>query len=401
MREMLMLGAGTSIEAGVPGAYEMTTKIIESFDPAVINPDLAWMKHPRIPRSHPPLQYGRRYSQSGQQIDLFKTTYPIYHVLTFVLGGLLMQRGLDGRLPTDQVNVEELFSAVELLSQRNQLEAAPFVGSWHPMVDILDDRYSQYFASRYYSSSEWTFWETLHIPVAGYGKGEVFLATVEEMIKRLRGIVWIDDPKKVDYLKPIARLAQSQAALAIATLNYDNGVELMSKSCNVQCSTEITEWSSLRRFAFDGDGISLLKLHGSVDWSLATDQSDNQRRFPAYAIKQVNPKSEKQSYTPALVFGQRNKLTSDGPFSGLLEAFRRKLSEAETLTIVGYSLRDDHINEEIKRWVNLTPNFKLRIVDPAFERNESPFAAELTRCCANQLEIIPEKASAGLDKLFR
>ena len=41
---MLLLGAGTSIEAGVPGAYAMTRRIVESFDPSTISPELEWMK---------------------------------------------------------------------------------------------------------------------------------------------------------------------------------------------------------------------------------------------------------------------------------------------------------------------------------------------------------------------
>src|SRR5271166_5645151 len=194
---MLLLGAGTSIEAGVPGAYAMTRRIVESFDPSTISPELEWMKAHRVPgqRQGPSWGYSQSYSLSGQQIDIFKEYYPIYHVLTFVLGGLLMQRGIVGQLPTELVNVEELFSAVQLLAQRNQLEVAPFVGSWHPMVHLLDDRYSQRYADRYYSSTEeQRFWETLRIPIAGYGKGEVFLMTSEAMTKRLREIVWIEDP---------------------------------------------------------------------------------------------------------------------------------------------------------------------------------------------------------------
>jgi hypothetical protein len=400
MREMLLLGAGASVEAGVPDAYAMTTRIIESFDPGATSPDLEWIKHPLAPQLSPPLEYGRTYNLSGQALELFKTNYPIYHVLTFVVGGLLMQRGIDGRLPEGQINVEELFSAVELLSQRNQLEASPFVGSWHPMVDILDDRYSDHFAHRYYPSQEYRFWNTLRIPVAGYGRGEVFLAAVEEMVKRLRNIVWIDDPAKVDYLAPIAALARQQGSLAVATLNYDNGIELMSKACELPCATEITEWSTRQSFLYDNEGISLLKLHGSVDWSVTATKPDAERKFPTYTICEVRPNDDNKAYAPALVFGQRNKLKSEGPFLDLLGAFRRKLSDAEKLTIVGYSLRDGHVNEEIKRWVNLRPDAKIRIVDPGFNTTGHSFGSELARCCTTGLEIIREKAGAALRRLY-
>jgi len=401
---MLLLGAGTSIEAGVPDAYTMTRTIVESFDPAKISPKLEWLKAHRVPgqRQGPSSGYSQSYSLSGHQIAIFKEYYPIYHVLTFVLGGLLMQRGIVGQLPRELVNVEELFSAVQLLAQRNQLEVAPFVGSWHPMVHLLDDRYSQRYAGRYYSSTEeQRFWEELRIPIAGYAKGEVFLMTSEAMTKRLREIVWIDDPRKVEYLKPIASLVGRLGKLTIATLNYDNGIELMSHSNRIQFSTGIEKWSSQGRFDFEDDGISLLKLHGSIDWIVGSDEPDAKRKFPQYTIRQVNKiRDEKQNYNLALVFGQRNKLTNEGPFLDLLEEFRRSLLVADTLTIVGYSFRDDHINAEIKRWINLTPNFRIRIVDPGFESNDARFALDLKHLCFRQLEIISDKASVGLERLL-
>ncbi len=61
------------------------------------------------------------------------------HVISFVIGGLLFQQGIRGDDPLSEgVNVEELFNAVLLLAERNTLEAAPFVGSWHSMVQEFD-----------------------------------------------------------------------------------------------------------------------------------------------------------------------------------------------------------------------------------------------------------------------
>ena len=209
-------------------------------------------------------------------------------------------------------------------------------------------------------------------------------------------------PNKVKYLSPIAALAQRQGKLTVATLNYDNSVELMSKSHGIQCNTGIAEWSSHRSFTFDGNGISLLKLHGSIDWSVEHNlQGPNQQqRFSQYVVRQVDPKKDQKVYTPALLFGQRNKLRSEGPFSDLLGAFRRRLSESESVTIVGYSMRDDHVNEEIKRWVNLTPNFTLTVVAPYFVTNESSFAKELRRCCNRTLKIISDKAGSALAERY-
>lgn len=109
--------------------------------------------------------------------------------------------------------------------------------------------------------------------------------TSEAMTKRLREIVWIDDPRKVEYLKPIASLVGRLGKLTIATLNYDNGIELMSHSNRIQFSTGIEKWSSQGRFDFEDDGISLLKLHGSIDWIVGSDEPDAKRKFPQYTIR--------------------------------------------------------------------------------------------------------------------
>jgi len=102
---MVLLGAGASVDAGVPDAYGMTNAIAKRFrgDPVL-------KKHA--------------------------------HVISFVVGGLLFEAGKNNQDPlTAGVNVEELFNAVQLLAERNTLEAAPFVGSWHAMIEEFDKTY--------------------------------------------------------------------------------------------------------------------------------------------------------------------------------------------------------------------------------------------------------------------
>lgn len=104
MNEMLLLGAGASKEAGIPTAFEMTRSISD-----------------QIRKDWP--EYGR--------------------VISYVVGGLLFDGGQRNEDPlAGQINVEALFNAVQLLAERNSLEAAPFIGSWHPMVEQFDKRSS-------------------------------------------------------------------------------------------------------------------------------------------------------------------------------------------------------------------------------------------------------------------
>ena len=74
MDEMILLGAGASVDAGVPHAYGMTESIVKQF------------------RNDPSLEkYG--------------------HVVSFVIGGLLFEAGKNNEDPLNcGVNVEQLFS---------------------------------------------------------------------------------------------------------------------------------------------------------------------------------------------------------------------------------------------------------------------------------------------------
>jgi hypothetical protein len=104
MQDMVLLGAGASVVAGVPHAYAMDKQ------------------------DYP------RFRTGG---SLLSYICPCRQVCCSV--GLLFQQGIRGSNPLDSgVNVEEFFSAVQLLAERNELEAAPFVGSWHAMVEELD-----------------------------------------------------------------------------------------------------------------------------------------------------------------------------------------------------------------------------------------------------------------------
>src|SRR2546421_5268467 len=101
MKEMFLLGAGASVDAGVPDTYDMTKRINERF----------------------------RQDQKTRVESL---------VISLALGGLVFQAGVRGEDPTAGVNVEDLFSAIELLAGRSTSEVAPFISSWHPRVDELD-----------------------------------------------------------------------------------------------------------------------------------------------------------------------------------------------------------------------------------------------------------------------
>lgn len=314
MQDMVLLGAGASVEAGVPHAYAMTNRIIHDFE-----------QDP--------------YSRTSA------------HVAKFVVGGLLFQQGIRGSNPLDSgVNVEEFFSAVQLLAERNELEAAPFVGSWHAMVEELDqespaslrlepllnaiyeairDEILEAFGQTPSSSdmkqiddtlqkavaviveaslrkktptlhpgkrlgksvndylsevvAKWSARLKQHRPRPDFkfrqafqqavsdsqlrpGEGRVFDRTAALMIQSLKRLVWVTDEEKVTYLMPLVVSARQYPRFVIATLNYDNCVELAAQTSQIPYDTGISHWSKTGEFDMAGEGLRLLKLHGSIDW---------------------------------------------------------------------------------------------------------------------------------------
>ena len=83
MKRIILLGAGASVDAGIPTAIGMTEKMISHF------------------------------KESGLTKEL--------KVLTFIVGGLLFKAGIHGENPSSGVNIEEVFSAIELLANRSDL----------------------------------------------------------------------------------------------------------------------------------------------------------------------------------------------------------------------------------------------------------------------------------------
>lgn len=457
MSEMLLLGAGASIEAEVPGAFAMTEKIVANL------------------RANP------RFEKQA-------------HALSYVVGGLLFEAGKNNVNPlAPAINVEDLFNAVQLLAERSTLEAAPFIGSWHSFIEELDKIYPSqpsgnlqrliydavskeilsafsqsppsFGTNKIDSALSSTIKKTFEAAVknrsaslsssdsvggaveryvkdltgkwssklkspslsgsdkiegqitrrikasqARTGQGRIFHQTNELMVAALKDLVWIEDANKVAYLAPLLNALEHQGRLVVATLNYDNSVELLSTSQNVACHTGIFEWSAQGRFEVLGAGLHLLKLHGSIDW-LREDDELSDGRMPIVTIRQLAPQEVKRlDLRPAVIFGNRNKLTAEGPFLDLLRAFQDELARSQTLTVVGYSFRDPHINVYISQWLNGDVNRILRIVNGSnfnqrtrFESDTPPYVRDLLKFAganSQRVQIVGEYAGTGLKLLY-
>jgi hypothetical protein len=202
--------------------------------------------------------------------------------------------------------------------------------------------------------------------------------------------------------------------LTIATLNYDLGIERSAEAAGVPCATGVESWINTGRWDWPSAGIRLLKLHGSINWTWA-DTQDRPGHLPQRAIF-LDDELENDYYSqPALVFGQRGKLRAEGPFLSLLGELEALMSGASRLVIVGYSFRDDHVNEIIQRWTSEDLARTITVVDPYWPEQfygdaRREFRATMSRHLnppqhapdefAPRLQIIRDVCSAALPDLF-
>ncbi|MCA1576161.1 MAG: SIR2 family protein [Acidobacteria bacterium] len=251
----------------------------------------------------------------------------------------------------DCVDFELLYNALLQIAEYDSPEFAPFVETWDPFIktNVTPER----------------LWNIrLH------------------MRRTLEELAMLRDDKKVEYLTPILTLLKKQPRLVVATLNYDNAVELLARDNSVPCDTGIKDWIEKDMFDFSGDGLKLLKLHGSVYWRWTEPITTYDLKMEHREIRYIEHYTDRFSTmvaveTPMVIYGQRNKLTTEGIFLDLLRQFDKELSNSDLLTVIGYSFRDEHINFFITKFLNSDESNVIRVVMPDFQTSTVEFVDRL------------------------
>jgi hypothetical protein len=231
--------------------------------------------------------------------------------------------------------------------------------------------------------------------------GKLFKTAAAAMISKLVDMVWITDPPKVSYLVPLVEYAEYNKS-SIVTLNYDNAIELAGHTTGVEIDTGFDEWSNSGEFVFDENKTPLLKLHGSIDWALSPGKQSGEKPLPFQVIHKVNPdEMKKRRFRPEVLFGAKNKLTARGPYLSLLRSFETSLSRADLLTVIGYSFRDEHVNEFISNWFNGNQSASIRIIDPKLtSRDNGYLEALLDGPGRTRVQSIKNTAEVAIAELF-
>lgn len=320
-----LLGAGASVEAGVPAAAEMV-----------------------------------------QRMHTSVSTPSTRRALEVAIAGLQAHNSIHRGSPYAPIDVEELYSTLLELAGRHTHRLSPFVGSWGHHVSAAEETEAHVSArdaareigyllqGRNRSGSDTpntsVFQSALEAMVkdAIRGDAQPFKAAARHVMELLITLSTIDDLGDVDYLSPFVATA-TRRPLWIASLNYDLGIELSAQQLGIDVEIGVTRGS----VDFPAAPITLAKLHGSIDWRTGDDGTIS--------------RAEGRLFHPTLIFGSGNKLRVDGPFLDLLFAFRSRLDHTDELHVCGYSFRDDHVNHLIDNWLRRSSRRQLMVFDPALD----------------------------------
>ena len=351
-RTVYLLGAGASRDAGLPVSMGLTQRIGE-----LIQED----------ESFEPSPY-------GYDPPVGPLTQAYYAAIANIQAG----DAYKGR-PPGGVDIERLFTTIQMLATASELEIAPFVQQWRePFPSRSDMSEWSWFieeALRYSRSMREGRQETFgNSGPPAPSVSETYRKLCEVVHEKLKSALTPDSESAHDYL---TGLFQSRPT-RIATLNYDIGVENASANAELLVDTGIENWKGGMSWEWSGDAdIRLLKLHGSINWGRPYFEGGS---VTADLPKMTDVKSSEYILNDGLwhdlqpvglVFGLRGKLRPDGPFLAMLSEFWSWLLNADRLVAIGYSFGDEHINALIEDWIESRNGCVLEIVDPSVPKSRS------------------------------
>ena len=206
---LVLLGAGASVEAGIPHSATMVRAIEQS-----VNDSNDW----------------RGFNQ----------------LYNYVRSAIFYAEGIRGRFGADvPYNIERLVEVLDELSRREEHPLYPFVGAWNPRL----------------------------IQVAGDDFQEVskFREAIVERLRR--DWIEISDYEKARYFDGLLRFQKElNHPLRVFTLNYDLCVEKISQNTDNELpergfdEQRNWKWQLFEESEGNEKRLFLYKMHGSIDW---------------------------------------------------------------------------------------------------------------------------------------
>ena len=202
---IFLLGAGASVEAGIPDSNNMVQKIHR-----LVSNDEAWK--------------------------------PFRGLYYYLRSSIFYAEGLEGRFGSDVLyNIESLVNVLDELDKRERHTLYPFVGAWSPkLLDVAGKEFENV---------------------------RKFRSKIIDILRSQW--VQLERKEDAYYYRGILRFQESYGhPIRVFSLNYDLCVEEICEFSSVErgFSEREWEWRQFDETLEDPKPLMLYKLHGSLDW---------------------------------------------------------------------------------------------------------------------------------------
>ena len=230
-------------------------------------------------------------------------------------------------------------------------------------------------------------------------------AKVKKIYGGLFDVIPFDGPRLQLSNPDVRNQGQERSVLAnsvIATTNYDLAVETYFRGMRQRLNDGFAfmEFDQLYYFSPPqiraGMPLKLIKLHGSINWFLQEDGEIVQR------IEEPSGREffEQQKLAgKMMIYPMKEKYVSRDPFASLFGAFRKVLFDSDVKISIGYSFRDQAVNNAFSDAAKANPRFMLIIIDPAAEKISERVGVPSSKCVLIPYKIEDPRALEALKDL--
>lgn len=361
-KELIILGAGASREAGIPLASEL---------PLALRDEL--LDRVKSPRTNIEVD-----SDSSGDLSLAKRNLAS---LDFLLQKLDPKEGTS--------DVEAILRAIDFLAVRDTNELTRFVDIWSHELEAIEGN-----TLPRVKSDGWLT-DPPQFKNPSYFDGLKF--TLLSYLSHISELPW-KRSSDLAYLRPLLEYSHSNDN-TIVTLNYDLTLEYSCSHIELPFARGIENWNFGRGVFFPDSKLRIIKLHGSFDWQMTYEGFHSPRNFTSWPLESPN-----QMFNPLILYGANAKLDPYGPFFDLFSEFRDTLQQVDLVSVIGFSFRDDHITEHLFQWLKGDESRVIRVANgKEFSKDKIPVRLKDT-CYSSELRertrIFPLNASEAISEWY-
>lgn len=310
-KTLIFLGAGASMDAGLPDVYRLTKEVRE----LISNDQLLekWISKESLPIFRDLIDDVFRYFRENE------STKPRNKGSSEV-----------------NINIEDL---IKTLYQAGNLEISPFKA----LVSLNDclNKYSQSYINKDHNNSSYA---SNIFPFSAQILSNLCAHVLNEKSRTA----------EFDYLGKLLDFYKGQSIILI-TLNFDLGIESQAQALGIGYKyVGISHQEN-----HDKEYLKLIKLHGSLNW-----KRDKENFFKTSLLSETDE--------PLIIIGDEDKLKPFDPFFELFYQFQKALVECSRIVILGYSFNDDHVNKAFTNRISMRCSLpEIIVVNPALNEKQN------------------------------